>query len=338
VTRRGFWIAQGLWWGFYVVVFQLALLPERPGVGDQLVHLALKTAKASAGCAASLVLYAIYVRAMPRLRLPVLVAIAVIACLGLGVLWELVSRAIFRLPIIDDQLARTAMLPTFVLLAWSAMYASFVYRARAEAETQRALKAIALATEAQLAMLRYQVNPHFLFNALNSIRALIDENPTAAREMITQLADLLRYSLRTTQRADLSVGDEMAAIRNYLDIQRIRFDDALDAAVDADEPAARTALPGFLIHPLVENAVKYGLETSDRPLRVRVQARRTGDRLDVEVANTGRWLDGGNGTGTGTGLRNVRERLRHLYPDRHALDIAADGGWVRIRIAIEVGP
>ena len=187
-------------------------------------------------------------------------------------------------------------------------------------------------------MLRYQVNPHFLFNALNSIRALIDENPAAAREMVTQLAELFRYSLRTTQSTNLSVGDELAAIRNYLDIQRIRFDDALDAAVLADDAATRTALPGFLIHPLVENAVKYGLETSDRPLRVRVCARRDGDRLDVEVANTGRWLEGGNGTGTGTGLRNLRERLRHLYPERHALDIATADGWVRVRLVVEVAP
>lgn len=338
MTRRGFWIAQALWWGFYVLVFQLAILPQLQGLGDQLIHLVLKIAKASAGCAASLVLYAIYVRAMPRLRLPGFAAVAVASCLVLGTAWELASRAIYASTLIDDQLVRSAMLPSFVLLAWSAMYTSFVYRARADAEAARALKAIALATEAQLAMLRYQVNPHFLFNALNSIRALIDENPAAAREMVTQLAELFRYSLRTTQRADLSVADEMAAIRNYLDIQRIRFDDALDATVDADDDAARTALPGFLIHPLVENAVKYGLETSERPLRVRVRARRDAGRLDVEVANTGRWLDGGNGSGTGTGLRNLRERLRHLYPDRHALDIASSDGWVRIRLMIEVAP
>jgi len=273
---------------------------------------------------------------MPRVRLPTLAAIAVVACLVLGVLWEFASRVIYNLTLIDDQVIRSAMLPTFVLLGWSAMYTSFVYRDRAEAEAARAIKAIALATEAQLAMLRYQVNPHFLFNALNSIRALIDESPTAAREMVTQLAELFRYSLRTTQRADLSVGDEMAAIRNYLDIQRIRFENALDAAIDADDAASRTTLPGFLIHPLVENAVKYGFETSDRPLRVRVRARRVGGKLDVEVANTGRWLEGGNGSGTGTGLRNLRERLRHLYPERHSLEIGGDDGWVRIRLLIEV--
>jgi sensor histidine kinase YesM len=336
VTRRGFWIAQALWWGFYVIVFQLALLPQLDGLRDQLIHLAGKIAKASVGFAASLVLYAIYRRVMPRLRLPELIAVAVIACLTLGMAWELATRMIYRVVLIDDQLVRSAILPTFVLLAWTTMYTSTVYRARADAEAARALKAIALATEAQLAMLRYQVNPHFLFNALNSIRALIGENPTAAREMVTQLSELFRYSLRTTQRADLSVGDEMAAIQNYLDIQRIRFDDALDAAIDADDAAARTQLPGFLIHPLVENAVKYGYETSDPPLRVRVRARRDGDRLDVEVANTGRWLDGGNGNGTGTGLRNLRERLRHLYPDRHSLDIGGDDGWVRIRLVIDV--
>ena len=135
---------------------------------------------------------------------------------------ELASRAIYRLPIINDQLIRDAMLPTFVLTAWSALYFSFVYRDRANRESERALRATALATEAELAMLRYQVNPHFLFNSLNSLRALIDENPAAARTMVTQLADLFRHSLRTTS-YDLTVGDEITAIRNYLDSGNIAY-------------------------------------------------------------------------------------------------------------------
>ena len=339
MTRRGFWIAQVLWWGCYAVMFHLASLPglEDTSLHGQLILFGQKAAKAGVGFAASLVLYALYVRWAPRLRLPVLGACALGASLVLGVGWELIVRLIYMWPLIDNQLFRSAMLPTFVLTAWSALYFSFVYRDRANAETERALRATALATEAELAMLRYQVNPHFLFNSLNSLRALIDENPAAARTMVTQLAELFRHSLRTT-RDELTVGDELTAIRNYLDIQKIRFDDGLDTELEVDDHAARTSLAGFLIHPLVENAVKYGLETSDRPLRVRVRVRREAARLDVLVTNTGRWLDDGaaRGAGTGTGLRNLRARLAHLYPGRHTLEIGAADGLVRAHLVLEL--
>jgi two-component system, LytTR family, sensor kinase len=341
VTRRGFWTAQLLWWGFYVVVFHVASIPglTDPSLHGHLVHLGQKLLKAGAGFAASLALYALYARGALRLRLPVLGACAFAVSFVLGVAWELAARAMYLQPIFDDQLWRASLLPTFVLTAWSALYFSFVYRDRANAESERALRATALATAAELAMLRYQVNPHFLFNSLNSLRALIDENPAAARTMVTQLAELFRHSLRTT-RDELTVDDELTAVRHYLDIQKIRFDDGLETDVRCDGDAARTALAGFLIHPLVENAVKYGLETSDRPLRVAVAVARRGDQLEVEVRNTGRWLDDGarHGAGTGTGLRNLRARLAHLYPDRHALDVGEHDGEVRARLMLQLAP
>jgi two-component system, LytTR family, sensor kinase len=330
VTRRGFWLTQLAWWGGFVVAFHLAALPQlAPTLHDHVIHLGQKLAKAGVGFAASLALYAVYVRLVPRLRLPALGAIALALCLPLGIAWEIATRAIYLQRIYDPELYRAAMLPVFVLLAWSLIYVSIEYR-------DRALRATALATEAELAMLRYQVNPHFLFNALNAIRALIDENPAAARTMVTQLAELFRYSLRTADDAQLTVGDEVTAIRNYLDIQRIRFERDLDAEVTLDDAAAHTRLPGFLIHPLVENAVKYGLETSERPLRVRVAVARDGDALDVTVTNSGRWLAHGS-NGTGTGLRNLRARLAHLYPERHALDVGEHAGEVRAHLRVEVG-
>ena len=343
MTRPGFWIAQAAWWGAYVVVMHFVSLPglDDTSLPAQLVHIGYKLEKAAAGFIASMILYAAYLRHMPRLRLPVFAAGVLASSFVLGMAWELTTRALFGAVLIDDQLLRATLLPMFVLVAWSALYVSFVYRDQANAEAERALRATALATEAELAMLRYQVNPHFLFNSLNSIRALIDESPASAREMVTQLAELFRYSLRTARDTELTVGDEFTAVRNYLEIQKIRFEDDLDAAAELEDSAARTQLPGFLIHPLVENAVKYGLETSARPLRVRVRAWRDGDRLDVEVTNTGRWLDGEpkpNGNGTGTGLRNLRARLAHLYPGRHQLEVGPFDGGVRARLIVELAP
>jgi two-component system, LytTR family, sensor kinase len=338
VTRRAFWIAQAVWWGAYVVVHHLASLPHLAdtSAGGQLYHVGLKLEKAALGFAATLALTSLYRRiAPPRIRLVAFGAIAFAASYALGLGWEIATRGVYGWPLVDDELPRAAMLPAFVLMAWSALYVSMIYQARAARADQ-------LAAEAQLAMLRYQVHPHFLFNALNSLRALIDDDPARAREMVTQLAELFRHSLRSTRDGEpLTVADEIHAIRSYLDIQKIRFDDALDVAIDVDDAAAATPLPSFLVHPLVENAIKYGLETSGKPLRIRVTARRTGDRLAVEVANTGTWLavPAVPADGTGTGLRNLRERLRHLYPERHQLDVGDGGdGWVRAKLALEVAP
>jgi two-component system, LytTR family, sensor kinase len=301
-----------------------------------------KLGKAAIGCGCSLLLHLLYRRLLPRLSLPALGAVALAASLTAGMAWEMGMRLMFLMPVFEAATPRSALYPSFVLVAWSALYFSFAYRERAELETARALRATALATEAQLAMLRYQVNPHFLFNALNSLRALIDENTSSARRMVTQLSELFRYSLRTARENELLLADEIAAVRNYLDIQKIRFEDNLEVTIDVDPAAAATPLPGFLIHPLVENSVKYGLETSARPLKVEVRARREGRMLHIEVVNTGRWIASvagpvATGNGTGTGLRNLRERLRHIYPDRHALSIGEADGWVRAVMSIDVG-
>jgi two-component system, LytTR family, sensor kinase len=337
VTRRAFWIAQALWWSTYVVANHLASLSNLAdtSAAGQLYHVGLKLEKAAIGFAASLVLAAVYRRiAPPRLSLVRFAAVAFAASYVLALGWEIAIRGVYGWPIVDATLPRAAMPAAFVLMAWSAVYVAVVYQ-------ERAARADALAAEAQLAMLRYQVNPHFLFNALNSLRALIDEDPTRARAMVTELAELFRHSLRSARDGEVpTVADELAAVRSYLDIQHIRFDDALAVELEVDPAAAATPLPAFLVHPLVENAIKHGLETSPPPLRVRVSARRRGEWLVIEVANTGTWLAAPSASGTGTGLRNLRERLRHLYPgERHRFEIGDGGdGWVRATIEVEVGP
>jgi signal transduction histidine kinase len=338
VTRRAFWIAQALWWSTYVVANHLASLSNLTdtSAAGQLYHVGLKLEKAAIGFAATLVLAALYRRiAPPRLSLVRFAAIAFAASYVLALGWEVAIRGVYGWTMVDATLPRAAMPAAFVLMAWSAVYVAVVYQ-------ERAARADALAAEAQLAMLRYQVNPHFLFNALNSLRALIDEEPARARQMVTELAELFRHSLRSARDGngdEPTVADELAAVRSYLDIQHIRFDDALAVELEVDPAAAATPLPAFLVHPLVENAIKYGLETSPPPLRVRVSARRRGAWLVIEVANTGAWLAAPSASGTGTGLRNLRERLRHLYPDRHRFEIGDGGdGWVRATIEVEVGP
>jgi signal transduction histidine kinase len=258
---------------------------------------------------------------------------------SLSAVWLTLLRVGFGyVPVFHADFTHDLLNYAVVLLAWSALFLSYAYRLDLEEERERALRALSLATEARWKMLRYQVNPHFLFNALNSIRALVDEEPGRARQMITELADFFRYSLLETQAGEVPLGDELRAVKSYLEIQRIRFEDRLRVTFEVAPGAEEVRLPGFLIHPLVENAVKHGLDTQKGPVELRIRARLAGDVLEVEVANTGRWAPARQTPveGTGTGLANVRERLEHAFPGRHRFDIHEDGGWVKASLSVKL--
>lgn len=329
---RTFWLAQLGGWGAYVLVLWLGSAPNTgwSGLAEILPH---KLTMGVGGVLSSTLLWFLYARLLPPGR-PLLrqCLTAAVLSFAAGLLWSAFVLAVMRPE--GGTVAKGSSMYGIALLAWSALYLAFATRDELESERARALRADALASEARLAMLRYQVNPHFLFNALNSIRALIEEDPRRAREMVTELAELFRYSLVHGRDGDAPLADELAAVRSYLAIQRIRFEDRLDADVSATPAALEARLPAFLVHPLVENAVKHGMETSAMPLRVRLTATLAAGRLEVEVANTGR-IRPPSGDGTGTGLENVRQRLAQLRPGRHRVDLAEEDGWVKARLSLE---
>ena len=159
-----------------------------------------------------------------------------------------------------------------------------------------------------LKLLRAQVNPHFLFNALNSILSVCDE-PQKVTAITQALADYLRFSLRGGD-ARQPLGEELDALESYLRVEKIRFTDKLEYTIQGDAAARSKLVPGALVQPLVENAIKFGLRTSPRPLRIAVQARlREGD-LEVLVENTGHWVIEKDPSSTGIGLSNLRQRLQ----------------------------
>ena len=185
-------------------------------------------------------------------------------------------------------------------------------------------------------MLRYQLNPHFFFNALNTIGALADENPQRVKTAVRELSGFLRYTLLDEEALNVPLRDEVEAAEHYLAVEKIRFEDDLHVAVDLDAEAGRWVVPSFLVLPLVENAVKHGQYTSPTPLRIRVTGTVAEAALVVEVANTGHWREEApNGDGTGTGLDNVRRRLKAQHPDQHRLTFREDDGWVHVRIEID---
>jgi hypothetical protein len=191
--------------------------------------------------------------------------------------------------------------------------------------------------KARLELLRYQLNPHFLYNSLNSIRALIYSNAAAAGEMVTRLSEFCRWTL-TRSAADLTtVGEEAEMLQAYLDIERTRWQDGLVATVEIDEAVRSAPLPQFLLLPLLENAIKYGGKTSPDVLEVRVRAWREDGQLVCEVANTGTWVELNGETSresTRIGLENLRERLHRHYGPACDLERGGADGWVRMRLRL----
>jgi two-component system LytT family sensor kinase len=334
-----FWTAQLLGWGAYGAAKYALPGNAYPSAGRVLLLVGI-------GLLASLPLRVMFRRLRARgVSQPVTILLAVVASFALANLWLLLYDGLLHwrgiLPFEGwETYSKGVLNKTPVLLAWSALYLGLKHQQDLQAERERALSATALATEAQLEMLRYQLQPHFLFNSLNSLRALIAEDPARAREMVTELSDFLRYSLLAQGATEVPLAEEVASVRRYLTLERVRYENRLQVSFEVDPGAESRTVPSFLLHPLAENAVKYGIRTSQPPLRVRVAARTEGPRLLVEIANSGRWCEPSAGpleTGLGVGLANVRERLARLYPGRHRFEVGQEDGWVRARIELVNG-
>jgi signal transduction histidine kinase len=192
---------------------------------------------------------------------------------------------------------------------------------------------------AELRALQAQVNPHFLFNTLNSIAALIGENPAAAEDLTTRLADVFRYALTASRRDHVRLGDELEFVRTWLSIERVRFGALLRVVERIEEGLEDISVPALLLQPLVENAVRYAVGAREGGGEVRIEAARAGDALRLVVADDGPGFEpGGAPHGTGVGLESVRERLR-LAGAGHAVDVdTAPGRGTRVTLTLPVSP
>ena len=212
-----------------------------------------------------------------------------------------------------------------VMLVWSALYFGIKFYLQAQEDHQRLLKANAMAHEAQVKMLHYQLNPHFLFNTLNAISTLILEKETApANDMVTRLSRFLRYTLEHDPMEKVTVRQEIEALRLYLDIEQVRFGERLGLKITVEEGAGDGLIPSLLLQPLVENAIKYAISKSVAGGHIGIHASLEGEQLRLSVADDGPGLDLRNGKlpqGTGVGLRNCRERLSELYGDRQSFKL-----------------
>lgn len=206
-------------------------------------------------------------------------------------------------------------------------------RAEAEAERLRRVEHEALATRAELARLQAQIEPHFLFNTLSNVVGLIDTDAAAARKMLLDLTALLRTSLARTRRPAVTLGEELDLLRAYLGIMAVRMGARLDWRIDAPADLLAARLPPLLVQPLVENAIRHGLEPKPDGGCLRVRCWREGDLLAIEVSDDGLGIRGD--IRDGTGLANVRQRLLATCGPRSALSLeTGPGGGVTATIRL----
>ena len=217
-----------------------------------------------------------------------------------------------------------------MLIGWHSLYFFYHVFERLNRLQVEQLRLAASVKEAELRALKSQVNPHFLFNSLNSLRALIDEDAPRARESVTRLSNMLRYSLSSGQQETVLLEDELRVVEDYLALEQIRHENRLQVRWDIAPEARRQPVPPMLLQTLVENAVKYGISTRRGGGEVVVSAAVEHDALRLRVTNPGDLgapassASARAGSSTGVGLRNASERLKLLFGDRAMLRLLAE--------------
>lgn len=222
---------------------------------------------------------------------------------------------------------------SILLTGWGICYFAYHWFMRGRKEEVRNLRLEAANRDGQLATLRAQLNPHFMFNALNGIRALIDEDPARAKQAITQLSSILRNAMSTVKRRTVPLGEELDVVKDYLALERMRFEERLRTSFEVDQTLEREPVPPMLLQTLVENAVRHGIAKLTQGGEVVVGARRSGAGLVLSVRNTGEYIPG-QVNGTGIGLSGTRKRLEMIYGHSATMNIENRDGTVVTEVHI----
>ncbi len=357
--NRAFWILQLVGWGAYFLLRTVIATANDLPI-DFLVTLLVSTIS---GVSISLILSVAYRQLIDRQPIVTWGGTTIVLLLSV-LIWASIDAWLkgvngggsIETPFLQLVIGST-YIPLTMLGGWSALYYAINFFLTVEKQADRLERLEAQATAAQLAMLRYQLNPHFLFNTLNSISTLVLLKQTEpANAMLTRLSSFLRHTLITEPGSQVTLAQEIETLQLYLDIERMRFEERLRTSFDIEDAALDASLPSMLLQPLVENAVKYAVSPQEEGARISIAARLVGQRLRIEVEDTGPGADapvqlsmldtqsvarGANGqpVSTGVGLANIRNRLVQGYGTDHVFETRSQpgGGFaVTIEIPYEV--
>lgn len=345
--NRLFWLAHSAgWFGFALVHYLGSLLHDLRDIFVVIIFL-----NAYSGWLFTVPLRYIYRRVWNFS--PVKIALVVVfSSYCTGVLWQVVKNLnyweIYKHGYKPDfwlMYTQSSVWSFYIILSWSGLYFGTKYYQMLQIEKQRVLKANTVAHLAQLKMLRYQLNPHFLFNTLNAISTLIllNENKTA-NAMVTKLSEFLRYSLDKDPMKKVTLSSEIQALELYLAIEKVRFEDRLQVAFNISERCQNALVPSMILQPLAENAIKHAIATQEQGGTITVTVNSFANDLMIEVADDGPGAEiiaGNLFRESGVGLVNTRERLQALYPEKFSLIVTSNmpsGIKVNIQMPFEVSP
>ena len=338
--NRAFWLIQSAGWAGYFVLRALGGVANNMGLLF-IVPTALATAT---GYSLTLLMGAAFRRLMtakPIWTWTMSILILVVASAAFSTI-EVWANATFYHPGVQPEGAQflgAILLDFAVLGAWSALYYAINFFLKLELQTGQLERLEGQASAAQLAMLRYQLNPHFLFNTLNSISTLVLLKQTdRANLMLSRLSGFLRYTLINEPTAQVTLAQEVETLKLYLEIEKMRFEDRLRPSFDIAPEAAHTRIPSLLLQPLVENAIKYAVTPQEEGAEIAVTARLVGDHVQISVTDTGPGLNDvqpRTTSSTGVGHANIRDRLVQAYGTRQRFD-AQSGPAGGFAVTIEV--
>ena len=343
--NRLFWLAHSAgWFGFALVHYLGSLLHDLRDIFVVIIFL-----NAYAGWLFTVPLRYLYRRVWNFS--PVKIALVVVfASYFTGVLWQVVKNInyweIYKHGYKPDfwlMYTQSSVWSFYIILSWSVLYFGIKYYQMLQVEKQNVLKANTVAHQAQLKMLRYQLNPHFLFNTLNAISTLIllKDNVTA-NAMVTKLSEFLRYSLEKDPMKKVTLNSEIQALELYLAIEKVRFEERLQVYFNINVSCENALVPSMILQPIAENAIKHAIATQEQGGSITITVSHFANDLMIEVADDGPGaaiISGNLYRENGVGLVNTRERLQALYKDNYSLVVANNspsGVKVNIRMPFEL--
>jgi two-component system LytT family sensor kinase len=277
----------------------------------------------------------------------VMLGVGILACYLLALCWRAVNSHAFKYFVEPEwemksvfEMFAGSITSTYLFVSWAGIYFGIKYYESLQQQREATLRAATLAQEAQLKMLRYQLNPHFLFNTLNAISTLIlDSHNRVANQMVMRLSEFLRYTLDQDPMKKVTLRQEIEAMNLYLTTEKLRFGDRLKLEYAVEEGAMEALVPSLLLQPLIENAVKFAVSPSEIGGTIRVEGRARGSMLELAVADDGPGLSPSAANavpaaGRGVGLRNTRERLAVLYEEKHRFATIDNKPGLRIELGL----